>query len=69
MAYEIRVRGRVTDQLLPLFEGFSARVEPVANVNVITGAIADQAALHGLLKQIESLGLELVDLRRLPGEP
>ncbi len=30
------------------------------------GAIADQAALHGVLAQIEALGLELVELRRLP---
>ena len=29
----------------------------------------DQAALHGVLAQIEALGLELLEVRRLPGEP
>ena len=30
--------------------------------------VADQAALHGVLAQIEALGLELLEVRRLPGE-
>jgi hypothetical protein len=29
----------------------------------------DQSALHGVLAQIEALGLELLELRRLPGGP
>jgi hypothetical protein len=33
---------------------------------VLTGALADQAALFGVLSQIESLGLELVEMRQLP---
>ena len=31
--------------------------------------IADQAALYGVLAQIEALGLELLEVRRLAGEP
>jgi hypothetical protein len=31
--------------------------------------VADQAALHGVLAWIETLGLELLEVRRLPGEP
>ena len=60
--YEIRVRGRVTDSLLPLFDGWSARVEPVATV--LHADLPDQAALHGVLDRIASLGLELVEVRR-----
>lgn len=60
--YEIRVRGRVTDSLLPLFEGWSARVEPVDTV--LRADVPDQAALHGVLDRISSLGLELVEVRR-----
>jgi hypothetical protein len=33
---------------------------------VLSGPIEDQAALHGLLRRIESLGLELVEVRRFP---
>ena len=66
-SYEIRVRGRVTDSLLPHFEGLTARVEPVETV--LFGKVQDQAALHGLLDRIESLGLELVEVRRFSSEP
>jgi hypothetical protein len=31
----------------------------------ILGDIADQAALHGVLERIESLGLELLEVRRV----
>jgi hypothetical protein len=35
----------------------------------LEGVLADQSALHRVLAQIESLGLELLELRRLPGDP
>jgi hypothetical protein len=63
--YEIRVRGRLSDALLPSFPDLSARV-PVETV--LSGPVEDQAALHGLLERIESLGLELVEVRRLPSD-
>lgn len=43
------------------------RVEGTATV--LTGPLADQAALHGALAQIEALGLELLDVHRLEPEP
>jgi len=36
---------------------------------VLRGALADQAALFGVLARIETLGLELVEVRRPPQEP
>jgi hypothetical protein len=33
---------------------------------LLTGTVSDQAALHGVLAEIEALGLELVGLSRLP---
>jgi hypothetical protein len=42
-------------------------VEPVETV--IHGPVQDQAALYGLLDQIQALGLELVEVRRLPDTP
>jgi hypothetical protein len=65
-AYEIRIRGRVSEQLLTVFEGMDASVESVETV--LRGPVRDQAALHGLLDRIQALGLELVEVRRLPGE-
>jgi hypothetical protein len=67
LEYEIRVRGRLTDSLLAAFEGMRASVEPVETV--LHGPVQDQAALYGLLDRIQSLGLELVEVRRLPGSP
>jgi hypothetical protein len=69
-SYEIRVKGRLTDSLLTAFEGMRASVEPVETV--LHGPVPDQAALYGLLDRIQALGLELVEVRRLPdptGDP
>jgi hypothetical protein len=33
---------------------------------VLAGPVEDQAALHGLIRRIEALGLELIEVRRLP---
>ena len=63
--YEIRIRGRVTPALLARFDGLHATVEPVETV--LHGPVADQAALHGMIHLVNALGLELVEVRRLPG--
>jgi hypothetical protein len=66
-SYEIRIKGRLSDSLLAAFEGLDATVEPVETV--LRGPVQDQAALYGLLNRIQSLGLELVEVRRLPQAP
>jgi hypothetical protein len=68
--YELRVRGRLSRTLMHEFEELSlaASVEPVETV--LAGPVEDQAALHGLIRRIEALGLELVEVRRrAPGRP
>jgi hypothetical protein len=65
--YEIRIKGRLSDSLLAAFEGLTATVEPVETV--LYGPVKDQSTLHGLLDRIQSLGLELVEIRRLPTAP
>ena len=64
-SYEIRVRGRLSDSLMAAFEGMRASVEPVETV--LHGPVRDQAELYGLIGRIQALGLELIELRRLPG--
>jgi hypothetical protein len=61
--YEFRVRGRLGETMLASFAGFDAEVQPVETI--LRGSITDQAALHGVLEQIEALGLELVELRQM----
>ena len=66
-SYEIRVRGLLSDSHLAVFEGMRASVEPVETV--LHGPVQDQSALYGLLDRIQSLGLELIEVRRLPDPP
>jgi hypothetical protein len=62
--YEIRIKGRLGDSLLLAFEGLTVTTEPVETV--LHGPVPDQEALHELLTKIQSLGLEVVEFRRLP---
>jgi hypothetical protein len=61
--YEIHIKGRVSEQLLSVFEGMEASEQSVETV--LRGPVSDQAALHGLLDRIQALGLELIEVRRL----
>jgi hypothetical protein len=61
--YEIRVKGRLSDTVTGAFEDFTASVKPAETT--LRGEIRDQAELHGLLEQIQSLGLELIEVKRL----
>jgi hypothetical protein len=62
--YEIRVRGQLGEMMRSAFPGL--RIQPLEADTVLTGALPDQAALHGVLAEIEALGLELLEVRRLP---
>ena len=63
-SYQIRVRGRISPALLESFEGMESEIEPVETV--LHGPVRDQAELHGLIDRIQALGLELIEVRRLP---
>jgi hypothetical protein len=60
--YHIRVRGLLGETLLAAFPGM--RAETRAGDTVLSGPLPDQAALHGVLAQIEALGLELLGVSR-----
>jgi hypothetical protein len=62
--YEIRIKGRVSEQTASAFEGLALDVRPVETV--LHGDIADEARLHALLDRVLALGLELIEVRRLP---
>lgn len=54
----------MSEQTAAAFDGLAVEVRPVETV--LHGDIADQAALHGLLDRVQGLGLELIEVRRLP---
>lgn len=58
--YELVVRGEVGQRFGLLFEGM--RLEQDRGMTVITGAVLDQAQLHGLIDRVQELGLELVSV-------
>ena len=62
--YRIRVRGRLGETMRSAFPALRARAS--GSDTVLTGVLCDQAALHGVLAEIEGLGLELLEVRRLP---
>jgi hypothetical protein len=62
--FEIHIKGKLSEATLAAFEGLQYSVQPIETV--LCGPVPDQAALHGLLDRIQSLGLELVEVRRLP---
>jgi hypothetical protein len=59
--YEIRVVGRVPEELLP--ELGDVTVTTLEMRTVLTGMFTDQAALHGFLHRLRALGLDLVEVR------
>ena len=63
-SYEIRIKGRVTGALLDSFKGMKSEFEPVETV--LHGPVRNQDELHELITRIQALGLELVEVRRLP---
>jgi hypothetical protein len=64
--YEIRIKGRLSDSVSSTFEDFTTSVKPAETT--LRGELRDQSELHGLLEQIQSLGLELIEVRRLDKE-
>ena len=69
--YEIRLRGVLGPSLLSAFPAFAARSQD--GITVLSGSLPDQAALFGVLDQVECLGLELLAVRRVsrrrPAQP
>jgi hypothetical protein len=62
-SYEIRVKGHLGISWSTWFEGMDIRHEENGET-VLSGPIADQAALHGVLMKIRDLGLPLVAVSR-----
>ena len=62
--YQIRVRGRLSAAALDRFDELDAHV--TTEETVLEGPVGDQAALHGILDRVRALGLELLEVRRLP---
>jgi hypothetical protein len=63
--YQFRIKGHLDDSLAEWFEGLTI-THLADGDSLLTGSIQDQAALHGILKRISSLGLSLISVNALP---
>ena len=60
--YEIRITGHLAPRWAAAFEGLT--LTPYADgTTVLAGLIADQSALHGLLRRLGDLGLPILFVR------
>lgn len=59
--YEIRIKGHLESRWADRFEGLTIMLDENGNT-LLAGPVADQAALHGLLKKIRDLGMPLISV-------
>ena len=59
MVYQIRIKGHLVLQWTDWFEGLTITREDNGETRLI-GPVVDQAALHGLLRNVRDLGLPLI---------
>lgn len=64
VVYELTFKGTASDTLANAFYGYD--LSSLGGVTVLRAALPDQAELHGLLGRIQGLGLELLEVRRVP---
>ncbi len=57
--YEIRLKGHLEARWANWFNGLTITLEEDGNT-IMHGPVADQAALHGLLKKVRDLGMTLL---------
>jgi hypothetical protein len=70
--YQIRIEGKISQRWLAWFEGLAittteehpGRADGCPAITTLTGLVADQAALAGLLQKLYTLGLPLLEVRR-----
>ena len=67
--YEIRLQGHLHSRWSAWFDGLSLTNES-DGTTIISGPVADQAALHGLLHKVRDIGLTLVSVTQIdPDQP
>ncbi len=64
--YQIRVKGRLERRWEHWFDDLQLSIDH--ETTMLSGTLADQAALYGVLLKIRDLGLPLLSVQRLPLE-
>ncbi len=64
MVYQIRIEGHLGPKWTAWFGDVSITLEDNGET-LLTGPVADQAALHGLLRKVRDLGMPLISAIRV----
>ncbi len=62
--YQIRIKGHLGQEWEEWFGGLTITLEENGDT-LLTGSVVDQAALHGLLRQVRDLGMPLLLVTRV----
>ena len=63
MLFEIRVQGHLRPEWATWFDGLTMEIR--GEHTLLTGPVADQSALYGLLKRVRNLGLPLLAVNQI----
>jgi hypothetical protein len=64
MVYQIRLKGHLGPGWADWFGGLAVTLEDNGET-LLTGPVVDQAALHGLLRNVRDLGMPLISVIRV----
>ena len=64
--YRVQVKGCIADRWSEWFDGLVIERRE-DGTTILTGPVADQSALHGVITRIRDLGLPLLSLSRIDG--
>ena len=71
IAYQIEIQGRLEERWSPWFDDMDITVKSDTSgptVTTISGMVADQSALHGLLNRIRDLGIPLLSVQLMDND-
>ena len=65
LVYQIRLKGHLGSEWTDWFEGLTITLEANSEM-LLTGVVADQAALYGVLRKVRDLGMPLLSVSSVP---
>jgi hypothetical protein len=68
MDYHIRIKGHLTADWADWFGGLTITLEESGDT-LLAGPVADQAALHALLRKVRDLGIPLISVAQVRPDP
>ena len=68
MIYQIRIKGHLDHRWSEWFDGLTITLEDNGDT-LLSGPVVDQTALHGLLRKVRDLGMQLISVTSIEPGP